>query len=126
MTKEIDRRLGLQAAESMLPFTVFDAAGKIAGMTTYMDVDTPNRRVEIGSTWRGFCLALGLVYRPARNLWRSILAHINVGHTRFAHGDRRIDDAKGPCAGRAVDCECRDALGLASDRPLPPSPTAGW
>jgi N-acetyltransferase len=51
MRKEIDRRLGLQAAGAMLPFTVFDADGKIAGMTTYMNVDTPNRRVEIGSTW---------------------------------------------------------------------------
>jgi N-acetyltransferase len=51
MTKEIDRRLGLQKAGSMLPFTVFDAAGRIAGMTTYMNVDAANRRVEIGSTW---------------------------------------------------------------------------
>ena len=51
MGKEIDRRLGLQATGSMLPFTVFDAAGKIAGMTTYMNVDAANRRVEIGSTW---------------------------------------------------------------------------
>jgi N-acetyltransferase len=51
MRKEIDRRLGLQAAESMLPFTVFDAGGTTAGMTTYMNVDAPNRRVEIGSTW---------------------------------------------------------------------------
>jgi RimJ/RimL family protein N-acetyltransferase len=51
MRKEIDRRLGLQAAGSMLPFTVVDAEGKIAGMTTYMNVDPPNRRVEIGSTW---------------------------------------------------------------------------
>jgi RimJ/RimL family protein N-acetyltransferase len=51
MTKEIDRRLGLQKAGSMLPFTVVDAAGKIAGMTTYMNVDATNRRVEIGSTW---------------------------------------------------------------------------
>ncbi len=51
MLKEIDRRLGLQAAGSMLPWTVFDAGGTIAGMTTYMNVDTPNRRVEIGSTW---------------------------------------------------------------------------
>src|SRR5258705_8988067 len=50
MRKEIDRRLGLQAAGSMLPFTVLDADGKIAGMTTYMNVDAPNRRVEIGST----------------------------------------------------------------------------
>jgi len=51
MSKEIERRLSLQAAGSMLPFTVFDAAGKIAGMTTYMNVDAANRRVEIGSTW---------------------------------------------------------------------------
>src|SRR3982074_3875090 len=51
MGKEIDRRLGLQAAGAMMPWTVFDAAGKIAGMSTYMNVDAPNRRVEIGSTW---------------------------------------------------------------------------
>jgi RimJ/RimL family protein N-acetyltransferase len=51
MTKEIDRRLGLQKAGSMLPFTVFDAAGQIAGMSTYMNIDAANRRVEIGSTW---------------------------------------------------------------------------
>jgi RimJ/RimL family protein N-acetyltransferase len=51
MTQEIDRRLGLQKSGAMLPFTVFDAAGKIAGMSTYMNVDAPNRRVEIGSTW---------------------------------------------------------------------------
>jgi N-acetyltransferase len=51
MAKEIDRRLGLQTAGSMLPFTVVDADGKIAGMTTYMNIDATNRRVEIGSTW---------------------------------------------------------------------------
>jgi RimJ/RimL family protein N-acetyltransferase len=51
MAKEIDRRLGLQIAGSMLPFTVFDAAGRIVGMTTYMNIDAANRRVEIGSTW---------------------------------------------------------------------------
>ena len=51
MGKEIDRRLGLQEKGSMLPFTVFDEAGRIAGMSTYMNVDAGNRRVEIGSTW---------------------------------------------------------------------------
>jgi RimJ/RimL family protein N-acetyltransferase len=51
MMKEIDRRLGLQAKGFMLPFTVFDAAGVIAGMTTYMNIDAANRRLEIGSTW---------------------------------------------------------------------------
>lgn len=51
MSQEVDRRLGLQAAGSMLPFTVKDCDGKIAGMTTYMNVDAANKRVEIGSTW---------------------------------------------------------------------------
>jgi RimJ/RimL family protein N-acetyltransferase len=51
MVKEIERRLALQAAGSMLPFTVFDAAGKVVGMTTYMNIDPVHRRVEIGSTW---------------------------------------------------------------------------
>ena len=51
MQAEIERRLKLQAAGLMLPFTVRDADGIIAGMTTYMNVDAKNRRVEIGSTW---------------------------------------------------------------------------
>ncbi|MBB5054701.1 RimJ/RimL family protein N-acetyltransferase [Afipia massiliensis] len=51
MDAEIARRLGLQTSGAMLPFTVKDTAGKIAGMTTYMNVDAANRRVEIGSTW---------------------------------------------------------------------------
>jgi len=51
MTAEIDRRLGLQASGTMLPFTVKQPDGTIAGMTTFMNVDAVNRRVEIGSTW---------------------------------------------------------------------------
>ncbi|HRY87967.1 MAG TPA: GNAT family protein [Rubrivivax sp.] len=51
MAAEIERRLGLLAQDSMLPFTVLDAEGRIAGMTTYINVDAANRRVEIGSTW---------------------------------------------------------------------------
>jgi len=52
MGAEIDRRLGLQAAGSMLPFAVIDnTTAKAVGMTTYMNVDAAHRRVEIGSTW---------------------------------------------------------------------------
>ncbi len=52
MRAEIGRRLGLQQAGSMLPFAVRSrASGRIAGMTTYMNIDANNRRVEIGSTW---------------------------------------------------------------------------
>jgi RimJ/RimL family protein N-acetyltransferase len=55
MAAEIERRLALRAKGSMLPFTVFDAGAgdtaRIAGMTTYMNIDAAHRRVEIGSTW---------------------------------------------------------------------------
>ena len=52
MAGEIERRLGLRAAGSMLPFAVIDvASGRAVGMTTYMNIDAVNRRVEIGSTW---------------------------------------------------------------------------
>jgi len=48
---EIDRRLSLLNAGAMLPFTVLDGAGTPVGMTTFMNVDAGNGRVEIGSTW---------------------------------------------------------------------------
>jgi RimJ/RimL family protein N-acetyltransferase len=49
---EIDRRLDLHAKGSMLPFAVIEnATGLAVGMTTYMNIDTRNNRVEIGSTW---------------------------------------------------------------------------
>lgn len=56
MAQEIERRLGLHAAGSMLPFAVVSLAegpwqGRAVGMSTYMNIDAANRRVEIGSTW---------------------------------------------------------------------------
>ncbi|WP_454763504.1 GNAT family N-acetyltransferase [Cupriavidus campinensis] len=51
MEAEIARRLALQARDLMQPFAVRDAEGRLAGMTTYMNIDGANRRVEIGSTW---------------------------------------------------------------------------
>ncbi|AZI58221.1 N-acetyltransferase [Nakamurella antarctica] len=52
MAAEIDRRLALQAAGSMLPFAARHAvSGRLIGMTTYMNADPVNRRLEIGSTW---------------------------------------------------------------------------
>ena len=56
MAAEIERRLGLQASGAMLPFTVFDASGRVVGMTTYMNVDNVHQRVEIGSTWYARCV----------------------------------------------------------------------
>ena len=67
MAAEIERRLALQAAGSMLPFTVLEQpgleqpgleqpgpeqpGGRVVGMTTYMNIDAVHRRVEVGSTW---------------------------------------------------------------------------
>ncbi|MDE8346959.1 MAG: GNAT family protein [Acidocella sp.] len=51
MATEIARRLKLAADGMMAPFAVLDGAGRVVGMTNYMNIDTANRRVEIGSTW---------------------------------------------------------------------------
>ena len=57
MAAEIERRLALQAAGTMLPFTVIEQrglaqpGGRVVGMTTYMNIDSVHRRVEVGSTW---------------------------------------------------------------------------
>jgi RimJ/RimL family protein N-acetyltransferase len=52
MRDEIDRRLALAAAGSMLPFAVVDClTSKAIGMTTYMNADAVHRRLEIGATW---------------------------------------------------------------------------
>lgn len=55
MRQEIERRLALYEAGSMLPYTVIrkDSAehGTILGMTTLMALDLHHRTVQIGSTW---------------------------------------------------------------------------
>ena len=51
MAAEISRRLGLLASASMLPWAVLDGAGVPVGMTTFMNIDNAQQRVEIGSTW---------------------------------------------------------------------------
>ena len=52
MASEVQRRLDLQASGSMLPFAVIHMPDeRMAGMTTYMHIDSANRRLEIGSTW---------------------------------------------------------------------------
>lgn len=72
MTKEIERRLDLQSKASMLPFTVFTADGRVAGMTTYMNVDNVHRRVEIGSTWYAKSVQRSPLNTEAKRL---LLAH---------------------------------------------------
>ncbi|URI08030.1 GNAT family N-acetyltransferase [Aquincola tertiaricarbonis] len=72
MAAEIGRRLGLQAAGSMLPFTVLNAEGQPVGMTTYMNVDAVHKRVEIGSTWLARRVQRGPLNTECK---RMLLAH---------------------------------------------------
>lgn len=52
MHREIQRRLDEQARGTMCPFAVIDpATDRAVGMTTYMNIDASNHRLEIGSTW---------------------------------------------------------------------------
>ncbi|KMK66466.1 GNAT family N-acetyltransferase [Puniceibacterium sp. IMCC21224] len=70
---EIVRRLALQERGQMTPFTTFDArTGMTLGMTTYMNVDATNRRVEIGSTW--------LRQAGQRGPWNSEAKLLMLGH----------------------------------------------
>jgi len=68
LAADIDRRLALQADGRMAPWAVVSrASGRAVGMTTYMNIDAPNRRVEIGSTWLGR-EAQGTAVNPAAKL----------------------------------------------------------
>jgi len=49
---EISRRLGLHQQGVMVPFSVIEkTTNKAVGVTTYMNIDAANRRLEIGATW---------------------------------------------------------------------------
>ena len=68
MAAEIDRRLALREAGSMLPFTLLDAAARPVGMTTFMNIDHALPRVEIGSTWVGATAQRGPLNTEAKRL----------------------------------------------------------
>lgn len=65
---EIDRRLALQQRGAMAPWAIVpEATGTAVGMTTFMNIDAANRRVEIGSTWMARS-AQGTGINPAAKL----------------------------------------------------------
>jgi N-acetyltransferase len=47
----IDARLKVQTPETGLTFVVRRLDGTLVGSSSYMNVDPPNRRLEIGNTW---------------------------------------------------------------------------
>lgn len=68
MAADIERKRQLQRDGSMAPFAVvLPATGRAAGVTTYMNLDPDNRRLEIGSTWLS-SQAQGTGVNPAMKL----------------------------------------------------------
>lgn len=52
MLENIRLRLSMQTEGTMLPFAVIESSTqKAVGMTTYLNIDKPNRHIEIGGTW---------------------------------------------------------------------------
>ncbi|WP_062466565.1 GNAT family N-acetyltransferase [Demequina maris] len=54
MAEEIEARLASQRDGRVAPWAIVDSAtGRAVGMTTYLNLDEANGRLEIGSTWLG-------------------------------------------------------------------------
>ncbi len=49
----VDMRLGLQKPDTGLTFVVRRLDGTVVGSSSYLNVDAPNRRLEVGNTWYG-------------------------------------------------------------------------
>jgi RimJ/RimL family protein N-acetyltransferase len=47
----VDLRLAVQHPDTGLTFVARDMAGAVIGSSSYLNVDPPNRRLEIGATW---------------------------------------------------------------------------
>lgn len=48
---EVARRIALVDTGEMVPFTAFDATGRVLGMTSFYDLDADVPRLHIGYTW---------------------------------------------------------------------------
>jgi RimJ/RimL family protein N-acetyltransferase len=68
MAAEIETRLARQANGTIAAWAIMDlSTSKAVGMTTYLNLDQTNRRLEIGSTWVGRG-AQGTTVNPAAKL----------------------------------------------------------
>jgi len=132
MGREIARRLDLQAKGSMTPFTVFDADGRIAGMTTYMNVDAANKRVEIGSTWYAKRVQRGPLNTECKRL---LLAHafetlgciaVEFRTHRFNSQSRRAIERLGAQLDGMLRSHQRDAQGNLRDTAVYSIVAAEW
>ena len=132
MAAEIERRLALQAAGSMLPFAVLDAAGTPVGMTTYMNIDATHRRVEIGSTWYAKRVQRGPLNTECKRL---LLGHafealdciaVEFRTHRFNTQSRRAIERLGAQLDGMLRCHQRGADGTLRDTAVYSITAAEW
>ena len=68
MAAAIQERLAQHADGAIVPWAIVDkSTNRAVGMTTYLNLDPANRRLEIGSTWLGWS-AHGTPVNPAAKL----------------------------------------------------------
>ncbi|WP_119328450.1 GNAT family N-acetyltransferase [Cysteiniphilum halobium] len=93
MKKDIERRLKLYQQGSMLPYTVIcQKSGKILGMTSYMNIDHEQNRLEIGSTWyaksvQGTAVNVAcklLLLEHAFEVFKCVAVEFRTHHLNFA------------------------------------------
>ena len=78
MLEYIRTGLQWQAQGTALPFaTIEQDSGRVIGSTRYMNIDDPNRKVEIGSTWLG---------RP----WQRTAANTEAKYLMLRHAFERL------------------------------------
>lgn len=122
MAAEIDRRLGLLDAGTMVPFTVVERpSGRIVGMTTYMNIEAAAPRVEIGFTWYARGVQRSGLNTEAKRL---LLAHAFDGlgclavefRTHFLnHQSRRAIERLGARLDGVLRCHARSRDGTVRD-----------
>lgn len=93
MRADIKRRLRLYQQGSMLPYTVIcQKSGRILGMTSYMNIDHEQNRLEIGSTWyakavHGTAINVAcklLLLEHAFEVFKCIAVEFRTHHLNFA------------------------------------------
>jgi RimJ/RimL family protein N-acetyltransferase len=122
MEANIAERLAKRAQGSMLPFTVVDpASGRLLGMTTFMNIDAANGRVEIGSTWYRASAQRSGVNTACK---RMLLAHafetleciaVEFRTHFFNHRSRRAIEGLGAKLDGVLRSHSRSADGLLRD-----------
>ncbi|MBF9058219.1 GNAT family N-acetyltransferase [Rhodobacterales bacterium HKCCSP123] len=132
MAAEIDRRLRLRDVGAMIPFTTLDASGRPVGMTTYMNIDHAQPRVEIGSTWLAPSAQRGPVNTEAKRLmlgqafevWSCLAVEFRTH--RLNHQSRRAIERLGAQLDGILRAHMRQPNGTIRDTAVYSVTAADW